>query len=126
MVGAGPSGLAAAELLLRYGHGVTLYEAAEHLGGTAWYGIPDYHLPKGVLTYEAERIVGLGAEVKTGVKVGEGISLSSLLSESDAVLVTTGPKDIKKLDTPGIDLEGVYDGYGFLEYVYKDGLDSYL
>ena len=126
VVGGGPAGLAAAELLIRYGHDVTIYEESEHLGGTAWYGIPDYHLPKDTLTYEAERIVGQGATVKNGTKVGSGISLSALLSESDAVLVATGSRDTKKLDVPGANLEGVHDGYGFLEEAYGRGIAEYL
>lgn len=126
IVGAGPSGLAAASLLRRYGHAVTMYEELSNPGGTAWYGIPDYHLPKGVLEYEVSRIKGEGAEIKTGIKVGRDVMLSGLLSESDAVLITTGPKDVVKLDTPGTDLDGVHDGYGFLEDVFANGLDSYL
>jgi glutamate synthase (NADPH) small chain len=126
VVGSGPAGLAAAELLLRYGHQVTLFEEADHLGGTAWYGIPDYHLPKGVLTYEAERIASQGAEVKMGVKVGKDVTLATLLSESDAVLVATGSRDVRNLDIPGSDLQGVLDGYGFLEDVYEEGVESYL
>ena len=126
VIGSGPAGLAAAELLLRYGHEVTIYEESGHLGGTAWYGIPDYHLPKDVLTYEADRIVGQGASVKKGTKVGKDVSISALLSESDAVLVATGSRDVKKLDTPGAGLEGVYDGYGFLQEVYGNGVPEYL
>lgn len=126
VVGGGPAGLAAAELLLRYGHKVTIYEEGGQLGGTAWYAIPDYHLPKDALLYEAERIVGQGAEVKRGTKVGKDISLSTLLSESDAVLVATGSRDVKKMDTPGASLEGVYDGYGFLGVVYGNGVPAYL
>jgi glutamate synthase (NADPH/NADH) small chain len=127
IVGSGPSGLAAASLLRRYGHGVTIYEELPHAGGTAWYGIPDYHLPKDVLQYEIDRIKGMGVEIKTEIKVGKDIMLNDILSQgSDAVLITTGPKDVKKLDTPGIDLKGVYDGYGFLEDVYVNGVEEYL
>ncbi len=127
IVGSGPAGLAAAALLRRYGHGVTIYEALPHAGGTAWYGIPDYHLPKDVLQYEIDRIVGEGVEIKTNVKVGKDVMLSDLLSEgSDAVLTTTGSKDVNKLDTPGVDLLGVYDGYGFLEDVFVNGVQEYL
>ncbi len=126
IVGGGPAGLAAAELLRRYGHSVTIYEESDSVGGTAWYGIPDYHLPKNVLLYEIERIKGEGVEIQTGVKVGRDISLSQLLSESDAVLITTGSKDVNKLDTPGIGLKGVFDGYQFLEEVFVNGVESYL
>ena len=126
VVGSGPGGLAAAELLLRYGHEVTIYEESEYLGGTAWYGIPDYHLPKDVLSYEADRIAGQGATVKKGTKVGKDVSHTAKLAESDAVLVATGSRDVKELDTPGVGLEGVYDGYGFLERVYGSGVGEYL
>ena len=108
IVGAGPAGLAAASLLRRYGHSVTIYEESNFPGGTAWYGIPDYHLPKDVLLYEIERIKDQKVEIRTGVKVGRDISLSQLLSESDAVLITTGPKDVVKLDTPGAQAMGEF------------------
>ena len=126
VVGGGPAGLAAAELLRRYGHAVTIYEELPVLGGTAWYGIPDYHLPKDVLRYEASRIVGMGINVRNGVRVGRDISLYDLGSDHDAVLIATGAKDVSKFSTPGSDLKGVYDGYQFLEDVFVDGVDRYL
>lgn len=126
IVGGGPSGLAAAELLTRYGHSVTIYEELPAIGGTAWYGIPDYHLPKDVLHYETERIIGMGIELLTGIKVGSDVSLDDLRSEYDAVLIATGAKDVSKFETPGSDLKGVYDGYRLLEDVFVSGVGSYL
>jgi glutamate synthase (NADPH) small chain len=126
IVGGGPAGLAAAELLVRYGHSVTIYEELPVLGGTAWYGIPDYHLPKDVLQYEASRIVGMGVHIKTGVKVGKDINLYDLGSDHDALLIATGAKDVSKFDTPGSDLKGVIDGYKFLEDVFAGGIEKYL
>jgi len=126
IVGGGPAGLAAAELLRRFGHAVTVYEELPVLGGTAWYGIPDYHLPKDVLQYEAGRILEMGVEVKTGVKVGKDVSLTDLKSDFDAVIIATGAKDVSKSDTPGSELKGVIDGYRFLEDVFVKGVDGYL
>ena len=125
VIGAGPGGLAAAELLRRYGHHVSIYEELSTPGGTAWYGIPDYHLPKDVLLYEVERIKGMGVEIKRDVKVGKDITLSQLADGNDAILIATGSKDTVKLDTPGIDLKGIYDGYQFLETVFGNGIDNY-
>jgi glutamate synthase (NADPH) small chain len=126
VIGAGPAGLAGAELLKRYGHNVTIYEELSRPGGTAWYGIPDYHLPKDVLSYEIERVKGMGVNIKTNITVGKDITLSRLQDGNDAILIATGSKDTLKLDTPGIDLDGIYDGYEFLENVFVNGVEDYI
>jgi glutamate synthase (NADPH) small chain len=126
IIGGGPAGLAAAELLRRYGHSVTIFEELPVLGGTAWYGIPDYHLPKDVLQYEAGRVVQMGIKVKTEFKVGRDVTMDELRSDYDAILLAAGARDVSKFDTPGSDLKGVIDGYKFLEDVFVDGVKSYL
>lgn len=126
IIGADPAGLAGSALIRRYGHEVTIYETSHILGGTAWYGVPDYHLPKEVLIDEIEKIKSMGVIIKTNVMVGKNITLSQLLDENDAVLITTGSKDTINLDIPGITLEGVISGYDFLQNVFLEGLDSYL
>ena len=126
VVGGGPAGLAGAELLARYGHEVTIFEELPTLGGTPWYAIPDYHLPKDILQYEVGRILGMGVNARTGVKVGRDVSFTELRSEYDAILVATGAKDVPKSDIPGSELKGVYDGYQFLEDVFVNGVDSYI
>src|SRR5215467_3806664 len=126
IIGAGPAGLAGAELLKRYGHQVRVYEELMKPGGTAWYGIPDYHLPKDVLLYEIDRIKEMGVEINTDVSVGKDITISQLRDGNDAILIATGSKDPLKLDTPGIDLKGIFDGYQFLESVFLNGVGEYM
>jgi glutamate synthase (NADPH) small chain len=126
VVGAGPAGLAGSALLRRYGHQVTIYEASIMPGGTAWYGVPDYHLPKEVLTDEIEKIKAMGVNIRTNTTVGKDVTLSQLLEENDAVLITTGSKDTANLEIPGVNLKGVLSGYQFLESVFSEGLESYL
>ena len=87
---------------------------------------PDYHLPKDVLLYEIERIKGMGIEINTDVNVGKDITLSQLRDGNDAILIATGSKDPLKLDTPGIDLKGIFDGYQFLESVFLNGVEEYM
>jgi glutamate synthase (NADPH/NADH) small chain len=126
IIGAGPAGLAAAELLRRYGHSVTVYEELATPGGTAWYNVPDYHLPKDVLLYEVDRIKGQGVEIKTKIKVGRETTITQLLEDSEAVLVAIGSKDFNELDTPGINLENIHSAYDFLEDIYVQGVQEYL
>jgi len=61
IVGGGPAGLAAAYQLRRRGHGSTIIEAFEELGGMMRYGIPGYRTPRDVLDHEIQRILGMGA-----------------------------------------------------------------
>ena len=68
----------------------------------------------------------MGVEIKTSIKVGKDITLSQLQDGNDAILIATGSKDTIKLDTPGIDLNGIFDGYKFLEGVFVNGVDDFM
>jgi glutamate synthase (NADPH/NADH) small chain len=127
VIGSGPAGLAGAELLRRYGHRVKIFEQFDKLGGTARYGIPDYHLPKTVLDEEIELILNMGIEVQINTRIGDQLRLHDLFDDQfDAVLVTTGPWDIRTFEAPGADLQGVFDAYTFLRDVYLEGVQNYL
>jgi glutamate synthase (NADPH) small chain len=49
VIGSGPAGLSAADLLNRAGHWVTVYEKNDAIGGLLRYGIPDFKLSKSVI-----------------------------------------------------------------------------
>lgn len=126
VIGAGPGGVAGADLLKRYGHSVIVYESLSVPGGTAWYGIPDYHLPKDVLLHEIGKVKEMGVEIRTGIIVGKDTTLSELRDQNDAVLIATGSKDVQRLDIPGNNFAGVVNGYEFLENVFVNGVDNYV
>jgi 2-oxoacid:acceptor oxidoreductase delta subunit (pyruvate/2-ketoisovalerate family) len=69
VVGAGPSGLAAAYHLARLGHAVSIHEAGPLAGGMMRFGIPKYRLPREVLEAEVRRILDLGVALKLNAKV---------------------------------------------------------
>ena len=69
VIGAGPSGLAAAYHLRRLGHRVTIRDSGEKPGGMMRYGIPAYRLPRDVLDAEVARILELGVELEPGATV---------------------------------------------------------
>jgi formate dehydrogenase major subunit len=93
IIGAGPAGIAAAHDLTTLGHDVTLLEREDYAGGMLAYGIPEFRLPRDILAMEIRNAVRLGAELKTGVAVGNGAGetrLSQLLGDYHAVLLATG------------------------------------
>jgi glutamate synthase (NADPH/NADH) small chain len=126
IVGSGPAGLAAGDLLRRYGHSVTIYEEAPASGGLLCQGVPDYRLPRDIIRYEIERLEGNGLEIRTDVKVGTQVTLERLFSQgSDAVLISSIPDKSTPVHVQGADLGGVYDAKEFLSAVYADGVDRY-
>jgi glutamate synthase (NADPH/NADH) small chain len=114
VIGAGPAGLAAAHDLSSVGFSVVLYEALDKAGGMLRYGIPEFRLPRPVLDEEIHSIQDMGALIKTGVRLGEDLSVRDLLRDYDAVLLAAGCYRSIPLNIPGEDLPGVYLGLEFM------------
>ncbi|MFH0958326.1 MAG: FAD-dependent oxidoreductase [Pseudomonadota bacterium] len=119
VIGSGPTGLAAAHDLAMMGFDVTILEAFEEPGGMLRYGIPEFRLPRNVLSEEIQNILRLGIKIKTGVRVGVDLSLESILNDYDATLLAAGCYEPMELGVPGEDLIGVYSGLNFVMNVAK-------
>lgn len=117
IVGAGPAGLACARDLRCAGHAVTVFEAKPQPGGLNTYGIAEYKLKADVALAEAQDILDLGVELKSGVTVGRDIPFEKMLADYDAVFVGVGLGATKALGIPGEDLPGVIDALTFIEHL---------
>ncbi len=142
VVGSGPSGLAAAQLLNRRGHSVTVFERSDRIGGLLRYGIPNMKLDKSVIDRRIKLMEEAGIEFKTCVNVCGNkkqekagnrvhfadkvtyISADRLMSEYDAVILACGASNPRDIKAPGREAEGIYFAVDFLGMVTKNLLDS--
>ena len=117
IIGGGPSGLSCAYYLALMGHGVTVYEEREQLGGMLRYGIPSYRVPRETLDAEIESILSLGIEVHTGVTVGRDIWLEKLEQEYDCIYIAIGAHQDKKTGIPGENSKNVISAVEMLRAI---------
>jgi glutamate synthase (NADPH/NADH) small chain len=114
VVGSGPAGLAAAQQLVRVGHGVTVFEKADRIGGLLRYGIPDFKLDKHVVDRRIEQMIAEGVEFRTGCHVGVTLPAQYVLTGFDAVVLAGGSEQPRDLSVPGRELAGIHFAMDFL------------
>ena len=114
VIGSGPAGMAASDLLNKAGHLVTLFEKDEKAGGLLRYGIPDFKLSKATIDRRLNLMVQEGLIIKTGIKIGEDITGKDLLQQFDAICITIGATHPRDLVAEGRNLNGIYFAMEFL------------
>ena len=117
IVGAGPAGLSCARDLRRMGYAVTIFEERGHPGGLNSFGIAEYKMRLPIALAEAKMVLDLGAELKTGVRVGRDVSFEQLRKDYDAIFVGIGLGATRRLGIPGEDLIGVSDALVFIDHL---------
>ncbi len=114
VIGSGPAGMACAQQLARAGHGVTLFEKSDRVGGLLRYGIPDFKMEKYLIDRRMRQMETEGVEFRAGVEVGVTVSVKSLLETYDAIAMACGAEHPRDLEVPGRELRGIHYAMDYL------------
>lgn len=119
IIGSGPSSLTCAGDLAKKGYDVTVFEALHVAGGVLVYGIPEFRLPKSIVSKEIDGLKEIGVKIQTNVVIGKSITIDELMQEEgfEAVFVGSGAGLPRFMNIPGESLNGVYSANEFLTRV---------
>ena len=118
VVGSGPAGLANAASLRKKGYDVTIFEALHDYGGVLKYGIPDFRLPKEIVTNEVNNLENLGVKFVKNAVIGKSLTIDQLFEDGyKSIFIGSGAGLPSALGVPGENLNGVYYANEFLTRV---------
>ncbi|MCP1103479.1 glutamate synthase (NADPH/NADH) small chain [Aequitasia blattaphilus] len=120
IIGSGPAGLAAAELLNRRGHSVTVFEREDKPGGLLRYGIPNMKLEKKVIDRKIRIMEEEGIEFVLNCNVGKDKKGATLIKEYDRVVLTCGASNPRDIKAKGREAKGIYFAVDFLKSTTKN------
>ena len=114
IIGAGPSGLAAADMLRRQGVQVTVYDRNDRAGGLLTYGIPSFKLEKDIVMRRNKLMEDGGVTFELNTEIGVDISFADLRAKHDAILIGTGVYKSRDLSGPGAGSKGIVKAIDYL------------
>ena len=114
IIGAGPAGLACADILARGGVKSVVFDRHPEIGGLLTFGIPEFKLEKSVMTRRREIFESMGIEFRLNTEVGNDISVGELMETFDAVFLGMGTYTNMAGGFPGENLPGVFKALPFL------------
>lgn len=115
VVGAGPSGLAAAHDLALHGYDVTVFDAGDEPGGMMRFGIPEYRLPRQLIHSEISKILSLGVTLRTRAPLTPAFGLGELRQEGfEAIFLAVGVSRGRDIEIPGVEKDGVVKAIDYL------------
>ena len=114
IVGAGPAGLACADILVRNGVKPVVFDKYEEIGGLLTFGIPAFKLEKEVIKLRREIFTDMGIEFVLGTEIGKDIAFAELLNEYDAVFLGMGTYKYMQGGFANETATGVYEALPFL------------
>ena len=114
IIGAGPAGIACADILTRSGVKSVVYDKYEEIGGLLTFGIPEFKLEKDVVKRRRKILEDMGVEFKLGQEVGKDVSFKKIYKKFDAVFLAMGTYTSLKGGFKGEDLPGVYKALDYL------------
>ena len=114
IIGAGPGGLAAADVLRRQGIQVTVYDRYDRAGGLLTYGIPSFKLEKPVVMKRIEQLELAGVAFVLNCSVGVDLTFDAIRGQHDAVLIATGVYKSRDIQAPGVGAKGIVKALDYL------------
>ena len=114
IIGAGPAGIACADVLTRSGVHSHIYDKNEEIGGLLTFGIPEFKLEKSVIKRRRKILEDMGVKFNLGREIGKDLPFKELYEDYDAVFLAMGTYTSLEGGFNGEKLKGVHKAIDYL------------